>query len=139
VDGKTERRSGRLIRVIYAVSLLVATANHASTLILHGLFWTYGGAPLPTVVFWTGLTVADPAAAALLFLKPRLGVILTAVIIVADVLHNVLFAVIERRAHPVPVHPLAYWQMGLQVVFMVFVLFTARIAWPDARGAHTRP
>jgi len=129
-------RPSRLIRAIYAVCLLAATLNHASVLVLHGVFWTYGGAPLATVVFWTGLTVADPVAAALLFLRPRLGIVLTVVIITADVLHNSLFAAMSLRAHPVPFHPLDYWQLASQIVFMVFVLFTARIAYAGARPAR---
>jgi len=132
-------RSGRLIRVIYAICLLAATLDHASVLVLHGVFWNYGGSPLATVIFWTGLTVADPLAAALLFFRPRRGVILTVVIIVADVVHNILFAAIDLHAHPAPFHPLDYWQVALQVAFMVFVLVTARIAWPGAPLSDPKP
>jgi hypothetical protein len=76
------------IRVIYAVCLLGAAFNHASILVAHGVFWDYGGMPKASAVFWTALTVIDPAAAVLLFLRPNAGIATTAAIIVVDVIHN---------------------------------------------------
>lgn len=66
-------RGDFLIRAAYALCLLGATYNHAAILIKHGLFWTYGGVPLPSAIFWTSLTLADPATALCLFLVPRLA------------------------------------------------------------------
>jgi|SRR5471030_18928 len=82
------RLSPYSIRLIYALCLAGATANHAWTALQHGLSWDYGGLPVFVCVFWTALTFFDPIAILFLLVKPRLGVALTAAIIVADVVVN---------------------------------------------------
>ncbi len=125
---KAPARSGFIIRAIYAICLLGATFNHASQLIEHGLFWDYGGVPKFTAIFWTSLTFADPAAALLLFLRPRGGVMLTTAIIVCDVAHNTWIGFRTasfRQALSQSAHNLPYVE---QIAFMIFVLATARFA-----------
>ena len=77
-----------VLRTIYAVSLLAGATTHIWTIVTHGVVWDYGGVPLVSRFYWTSLTVLDPFAAALLFLKPRAGLVLTVAIIASDVLHN---------------------------------------------------
>jgi hypothetical protein len=76
------------LRCIYAACLFGATCNHVLILGRHGLLWDYGGVGWPSAAFWTGLTFADPLAIALLFARPRWGVLATVAIIIADVAHN---------------------------------------------------
>jgi hypothetical protein len=133
-------RSGRLIRTVYAVCLLVATCTHVAPLIEHGVFWDYGGVGWASAAFWTALTVADPLAAACLFAWPRVGVGLTSAIIGLDVLHNgVVFR--EVLLHPSAGHLWTYTAFGLQVAFLLFVMATVRVAWsqapPLSRGLRT--
>ena len=82
------RNASLVLRAIYAICLLGATCTHVAMLWQHGVLWDYGGAHLPTRIYWTSHTVLDPLAALLLFVRPRVGLILTALIIVSDVLHN---------------------------------------------------
>jgi hypothetical protein len=131
-------RSGLLVRSAYALCLLVATCTHAVPLIQHGVFWDYGGANPVSVVFWTSLAVADPLAAACLFVWPRVGLALTSGIIGLDVLHNgVVFSDVLR--HPSAVHLWTYTAFGLQLAFLLFVIATVRLAWSQAPGHGSVP
>jgi hypothetical protein len=119
------RRLG--LRTIYALCLLGATYNHAAMLARHGILWDYGGMPKASAIFWTTLTVIDPAAAVLLFTRPNAGVIVTAIIIIADVIHNLW---ITARYFPPMLHGVAQSPAMIeQIIFMIFVLATAKFAW----------
>jgi len=127
---KQADRSGLIIRSIYAACLLVATSTHVATLIQHGLFWDYGGVGWASAAFWTSLTVVDPAAAACLFVWPRVGLILTCGIIGLDVVHNgIVFSGVLLQ--PSELHLWTYTAFGLQVAFLLFVIATIRRAWPQ--------
>jgi hypothetical protein len=119
------RKASLVLRAIYAICLLGATCTHVALLSRHGVLWDYGGAHLLTRIYWTSLTVLDPLAALLLFIRPHVGLILTVLIIVSDVLHNTL----------VGVPPLNAMYLS-QIAFLIFVASTVYIAW---RGASSEP
>ncbi len=122
-----ERRS-LIVRSIWAACLLVAGANHARILLRHGLFWDYGGVAWPSAVYLSSLTIVDPLVAALLFVRPRLGIVSTIVLIVTNVIHNlasVAYYAPEGEFLTRASHPIMLSQLG----FMLFVAATARIAW----------
>ena len=109
-----------LIRLVYALCLAGATYNHARIVVEHGLTWDYGGLPLLVSSFWTALTLIDPLAVILLLARPKHGMVLTVAIIVNDVVINSWVG-------------LAYGfdaaSFVAQVSFLIFVMFTVRIAW----------
>jgi len=120
---------GTRIRAVYAVCLCAGTLTHAVTLLTCGLLSTYGGVPIFSRAFWTSLTFLDPLSAILLFARPRVGVVLTLLIMLTDVANNTLiwltfqtpeltFNWINRTAYL------------CQVAFLIFVLATIKIAWP---------
>lgn len=118
------------IRVLFACCLLVATANHLRADVEHGFFWDYGygnGAYWASRVFWGALTMLDPLAALLLFIKPRAGIALTAAIIIADVVHNTFYVALNRQ-----------WLEPFylsQVAFLLTVVLLSPVAWQrTARG-----
>jgi hypothetical protein len=115
------RKASRVLRAIYAICLLGATCIHVAILSQHGVLWDYGGAHLLTRVYWTSLTVLDPLAALLLFVRPRVGLILTVLIIASDVLHNTLVGV-----------PLLNAMYLSQIAFLIFVASTVYVAWKGA-------
>jgi hypothetical protein len=121
-----------LLRLIYALSLLGGAWTHVRILAAHGLLWDYGGVPVFTRVFWTSLTFLDPLAAVLLFLRPRIGLVMTVGIIVMDVAHNAWFL---THVGP-PLRGYVNWMFISQVSFLLFVLITIRIAW---RGLSPPP
>jgi hypothetical protein len=107
-------------RLVWALCLAIGTSTHIASLI-------YGWndrVPLPSVIFWNSLTVLDPLAAVLLFLRPRVGVVLTLAIMLADVAHNI-WAITAFGA--------MVWPVAAQAVFLIFVLATAPSIWRDYR------
>ena len=128
------QRASLIVRSLWAACLLIGGANHARTLLQHGLFWDYGGVAWPSAVYWSSLTVIDPLAAALLFVRPKLGIIITIVVIVTNVVHNLAATgsyapdgeFLSRAPHPYIIS---------QVAFLLFVAATARVAW---KGAGSR-
>jgi hypothetical protein len=124
-------RGSIVVRSIWAACLLVAGLNHARLLVEHGLSWDYGGLNPISAAYQSSLTFIDPLVAALLFIRPRVGIVATVVLIVTNVAHNLAVA-----AHSAPAgefltrasHPITLSQIG----FMLFVLGTVRIAWAGA-------
>ncbi|MBM6446863.1 MULTISPECIES: hypothetical protein [Pseudomonas] len=112
------------IRVLFAFCLLIATANHIRADFQHGLFWDYGygdSAYWASRVFWGALTFFDPLAVVLLFIKPRMGIILTAAIILADVAHNTYYVALKQQ-----------WLEPFylsQVAFLIAVFLLSPIVW----------
>lgn len=87
-------RRSIVVRALFAICLLAATFNHLRAIVLHGLLWDYGygsSTALASKIYWSALTLLDPLAAVLLFVRPRAGIALTVAIIVSDVLHNTYY------------------------------------------------
>jgi hypothetical protein len=120
-------RGSVIVRSLWAACLLIAGLNHARLLVQHGLFWDYGGLNPTSAAYMISLTLLDPLIAALLFIKPRLGIPATVVLIVTNVIHNLAtiahFAppgeFLSRASHPITLS---------QIAFMLFVIATARLA-----------
>jgi hypothetical protein len=121
------RRGSLVVRSIWAACLLLAAANHARILLQHGLFWDYGGVGWGSAVYWSSLTILDPIAAALLFVRPKAGIISTIAIIVTNVAHNL--ALTARYAPELLTRVASDPFMVSQIGFMLFVGATAHIAW----------
>ena len=71
------------LRIIYALCLAGATFVHVSIHIQYGLLLgalEAQGYPLATRMFWSALTLLDPLAVLLLFIRPRVGLVLASVI-----------------------------------------------------------
>lgn len=122
-----------VLRTVYAICLLFGATTHAWTVIKHGVTWDYNGAPAFSRVYWTSLTVLDPVAALLLFLKPRTGLVLTVAIITTDVAHNTWLML--RSSTPDWLN----WMYLLQVLFLLLVLATVRAAWRGTHGVVKQP
>jgi hypothetical protein len=91
-----------------------------------------------STVFWTSLAIADPVTAVCLFVRPRAGLVLTSGIIGLDVLHN---AIVFRDMlfQPPERHIWTYAAFGLQVVFLLFVIATVRVAWSQVEKNRSAP
>jgi hypothetical protein len=122
------KRGSIVVRSVWAACLMMAGLNHARLLVQHGLLWNYGGLNAISAAYQTGLTLLDPLVAALLFIRPRIGIVATIVLIVTNVIHNLTTTAqfapkgefLTRASHPITLS---------QIGFMLFVLATARIAW----------
>jgi hypothetical protein len=130
------QRVGLLIRIVYALCLVGAAVNHVRGVLGRG--WLPNYLPTVSAVYWDSLTFLDPFAAALLFLRPRLGIGLTVAIIVSDVVHNLWFT----AAHPLresffeEVTSSAF--IMSQLAFFLFVALTAPIAWRESAPVAPR-
>ena len=124
-------RTSLVIRLVFAICLLAASVNHVIAVVQHGVLWDYGfgsRAPLASRIYWSALTLLDPLAIALLFVRPRTGIVLTALIIVSDVVHNTYYvAMADLWTAPFYLS---------QVVFLVFVLAVAPLAWRKRPAAQ---
>lgn len=114
---------------------MLAGANHTRILLQHGLFWDYGGVGWASAAYWSSLAILDPIAAALLFARPKVGILSTIVLIVTNVIHN-----LALTAHYAPrseflaraaSDPLIISQIG----FMLLVVATAHLAWKGVESA----
>jgi hypothetical protein len=125
------KRGSLIVRSIWAACLLIGGINHARILLLHGPLWDYGGIGRASAAYWSGLTILDPLVAALLFVRPKIGIPAAILLIVTNVLHNLAVTVryvpegefLVRAANP--------FLLG-QIGFMLFVAATARTAWKGA-------
>lgn len=126
------KRGSMIVRSLWAACLLIGGINHARTLLLHGLSWDYGGVGWASAAYWSSLTILDPLVAALLFIRPKIGILSTILLIFTNVIHNL--AVTARFAPEgefvlrVAANPLLLSQIG----FMLFVAATAPTAWKGA-------
>lgn len=132
-------RGSIVVRSLWAACLLIAALNHARLLVQHGLFWDYGGLNPISAAYMTGLTLLDSLVAALLFIRHKVGIVATVVLIVTNVIHNLATTAhfapagefLTRASHPIILS---------QIAFMLFVIATARTAWlGDVCGGSEEP
>ena len=126
------KRTSFAIRVLFAVCLLGATFNHVRADLEHGLLWDYGfgnEAVLASRIYWNVLTVLDPLGALLLFVRPRAGIGLTALIIFTDVIHNTYYVALSDQW----TNPFYLSQIG----FLVLVFVLSPIAWRGPQSKAT--
>lgn len=120
-----------MIGIVYLLCLAGATFNHVQAVLTHG--WLLAQLSETTAFYWSSLTLVDPLAAVLLFVRPRMGIALTALIIVSDVAHNPWFIANHPLARAfVQDVPSSAFMMS-QIAFLVFLAAAAFVAWPEAR------
>jgi hypothetical protein len=127
-NGIMERKS-RIVRVVWAACLLLATLNHARILAQHGLSWDYGGVSAASAFYWSSLTIVDPLAAALLFIRPTIGIPLTLAVITTNVAHNLAILAMSSGTGEFLSRAISSWVIVSQVGFMFFTVASAPTAW----------
>ena len=126
------QRQSTIVRAIWAVCLMIGGLNHARILLQNGLFWDYGGAALSSAIYWSSLTIIDPTVAALLFVRPKLGICCTIVLIVTNVAHNLYVTALWAPTGEFIAHAANLFVLS-QIAFMAFVLASTRMAWDGLR------
>ncbi len=116
----------RIILALQFIGMLMGTSTHVVWAIQNGLLSEKYNASLFSTLFWDSLTFLDPLAALLLIIKPKAGLYLTLVIIVADVIHNNLFYLDELYVHAPSFLDWIqkYWMILGQIIFLLFVGLT---------------
>ncbi|MBA2467156.1 MAG: hypothetical protein H0V46_06070 [Sphingomonas sp.] len=110
-----------------------AAVNHVRAVLAHG--WLPAHLPPLSALYWSSLTFLDPLAVALLFLRPRIGIALTAAIIVSNVAHNLWFVAAFPLRGSFAEDVTSSGFMMSQIAFLLFVALTAPLAWRE-RGAR---
>ena len=112
--------------ILQCIGMLIGTTTHLLWIINHGFFSAEYNARVLSMLFWDSLTFLDPIAAVLLILRPKAGIWITAIIIVADVLHNgsLCFSVLLSTDVPVISWAKNEWMFWIQLFFGLFVIAT---------------
>ena len=120
------KSSTKGILIFQAVAMLMGTSTHVAWAVNNGFLSENYNAPLPHMLFWDSLTFLDPIAAILLFIRPRTGLILTLIIILADVAHNNLYYFEELYTTDINLSEwlIKYWMILGQILFAIFALLT---------------
>lgn len=127
--------SRRLVLFVYSCGFLIGTYTHAA-----GLFrWGWLPFPVPAGIglYWNLLTVLDPLAAALVWWRPRTGVLLAAAIMASDIGVNTYVYLAGCFGPPVAgMVPLSLFE---QTLFGLFVFVTAPLIYSDRSGKYSQP
>lgn len=112
--------------ILQCMGMLIGTTTHLLWIIKHGFFSAEYNVGFLSMLFWDSLTFLDPIAAFLLILRPKAGIWITAIIIVADVLHNGSLCLSVLLSTDVPVISWAKneWMFWMQLFFGLFVIAT---------------
>lgn len=129
-------RWSQIIRGIWTACLLLAGLNHARILLQHGFFWDYNGSSPASAVYWTSLTFIDPLVAALLLIRPKIGVPATVFVITTNVAHNLAVTFPSTPDGTYVEHLFTSPLIISQIGFLLFVLATWRMASKDLHGAR---
>lgn len=123
------QRGSLIVRSIWAACLLLAGLNHARALLQHGLFWDYGGVSWASAAYWSSLTILDPVVAALLFARPKVGILSTVALVVTNVIHNLALTAQYSGQGEFLTRAASNPFIVSQIAFMLFAAATAHIAW----------
>jgi hypothetical protein len=133
-------KGSTILRCIYATCLSLATITHVLVDVRYGVLLAGLeplGYPIGVRFYWASLAFLDPAAAILLFVRPRAGLVLCAVIIATDVLNNSWVEYHRSEFGPLVLdngqtvqhHSGVDISLVLEVAFLIFVFATVRYAW----------
>jgi len=128
----------KILLIVYVLSFLGATYNHAMDLVTYGLFpyqRLNSSVPLWLNIYWTVLTLIDSLAIVLLVWFIDVGLVLYGVVIISDVLINYWFMITTKGLFSW----VNFGQIS-QLLFLIFYLATVRyihkaIQWMQ-RGMH---
>jgi hypothetical protein len=121
----------KIMLIIYLLSFLGATYNHAIDLIKYG-FFPYqrlnSNVPVWLNIYWTLLTFIDPLAIVLLLYSINIGLVLYGVVIVSDVLINYWFMISTKGLF-------SWMNFGQisQLLFLIFYLATVRLIYKETQ------
>lgn len=123
-----------IILVIYSFGFFIGTYTHLQTIFTHGFLGQ--NAPLFLRIYWDSLTLFDPIAAVLVWVKPKWGIGLAVLIMVSDILINSFAYTSGVFMEPVP--GMVPTDLFLQSLFGAFIFITAPLV-PGKLKKHREP
>ena len=123
--GKLNRNT-RTILILQSLGMFIGTTTHVLWLVNNGFLSEKYNVSFYSKLFWDSLTFLDPIAAVLLIFKPKLGIWLTAIIIVVDVFHNGTLCLRHFYENKFDLTHWfsSYWMLWSQIAFGLFVMST---------------
>lgn len=120
------RASIQLFLLLQSFGMLIGSLTHLVWIINNGFLSEHYHTTVYTSIFWDSLVFIDPIAAFLLIAKPNIGVQMTALIIVIDVLHNgyLCLRVFPNNPTLAVTWLIGNWMFLCQLGFGIFVLTT---------------
>ena len=126
--------STKLVLVIWSVGFLIGTYTHTNHLVTHGLL--HHKAPIALSVYWDTLTLLDPLTAALLWCKPKIGILLAVSIMASDISINT-YHYLSGYAGQVTSGMVPLFLFD-QALFGLFVFVTASLVWRQVRDIQLK-
>lgn len=116
----------QLFLLLQSLGMLIGSLTHLVWIINNGFLSEHYHTTVYTSIFWDSLVFIDPIAAFLLIVKPNIGVQMTALIMVIDVLHNgyLCLRVFPDNPTLAVTWLTGNWMFLCQLGFGIFVLST---------------
>lgn len=117
-----------IAKIIWSVGFLIGTTTHSLDL-FHGGWLPYDFMPMGFNIYWTSLTLFDPLAALLIWVRERWGIVLGMAIMASNVTVNGYTAFIAGNEA-------FYFSLALQTAFAAFVFFVSLQHWRKTQQAE---
>tara|TARA_B110000014_G_C19655273_1_gene344771 strand:- start:161 stop:517 length:357 start_codon:yes stop_codon:yes gene_type:complete len=106
--------------------MFLAGLTHIYSIIENGFMSYKKSTPIFSQILWESLTFFDLLAAILLITKPKIGLYLTLIILVIDIIHNNIFYIDELYYNNLSLNEWVYkyWKILGQIIFGAFVFIT---------------
>ena len=117
------KRQTKIILIIQSFCMFLAGLTHIYSIIEKGFMSYKKNTPIFLQIFWESLTFFDPLAAILLIIKPKIGLYLTLIILIIDVIHNNIFYIEELYFNNLSLDEwiYKYWMILGQIIFGIFI------------------
>jgi len=116
--------------------MLGGASTHILWILQNGIYTQKDNIPYLSTLFWDTLTFLDALAVILLIIKPKAGIFLTLVIMIADVFHNFIYLLATRKQfmyEGIWDLIIKNWMFAGQLLFLIIVICVYK---PVANGIH---
>jgi hypothetical protein len=136
INRQTLSKRTQIVLIIQCICMLIGTTTHLRWILTNGIFVHQEGIPFISTIFWDSLVFFDFVAALFLLFKPKIGVLITLIIITVDVIHNNIFLILSHQhinEINIKIWIFTYWEIICQILFMLFVFGTLKRNWIDLK------
>lgn len=126
---KIQNKKIKIILAIQIICMFIAASTHVLWIAENGIYMPNINHPFISTIFWDSLTFIDIIAVILLIIRPKLGVFITLIIIIVDVIHNNIVVIIYNQHINdigIKMWAIKYWMLIGQILFMIFVISTLK-------------
>lgn len=113
----------KIILIIQAICMMAGAVTHIKWICENGMYSRQTDTAFFSTLFWDSLAFLDIAAALLLIIRPKAGILMVLIIITTDVIHNNLVLMVNNRHIGdlgIGMWVTTYWMLVAQLLFMAF-------------------